>query len=124
MAQQKVFDFKEITFEYQSNGVATLQFYTDIPNTGVPGALAARLSTGVTIPSSTGISPNNLRKTMTIPLDGIQGTMYQVSITPGSTTQFVLLAGKVHMRPIGVFLDGAAVPQAEIWQTQPIAPGV
>ena len=120
MAQQKVFDLKEITLEYSSNGAAVLQLYTDLPG----GALAIRLplgspgSGGVTLPSTSGI-----RKTITIPLDGTQATLYYPTITPGNTTQLTLLSGKILMRPIGLYLDGS-LSTAEIWQPQPIAPGV
>lgn len=114
MAFQKVFDFKEVTFEYQSNGTATFQFYTDMPG----GTLAERLAAGVTLPTTT-----NTRKTITIPLDGIQGSEYYPKITPGPTTQFILLSGKVWLRPIGVYLDGSLLPQGEVWETQPIAVG-
>lgn len=114
MAFQKVFDFKEVTIEYQSNGDATFQIYTDMPG----GALAVRLGAGVTLASTT-----NTRKTITIPLDGIQGTEFYPVITPGATTQFILLSGKVWIRPIGVYLDGSLSPTGEIWQTQPIALG-
>jgi hypothetical protein len=120
MAQQKVFDLKEVTLEYSSNGAATFQLYTDLPG----GALAIRLplgapsSTGVTLPSTTGI-----RKTITIPLDGVQATLFYPVITPAGTTQLTLLAGKVLLRPIGLYLDGS-LATAEIWQPQPIAPGV
>lgn len=111
MAFQKVFDFKEVTFEYSSNGAATFQFYTDMPG----GTLAVRLGAGITLPSTSGT-----RKTTTIPLDNIQGTEYYPVITPANTTQFTLLQGKVFLRPIGVYLDGSL---GEIWQTQPIAVG-
>jgi hypothetical protein len=111
MAFQKVFDLKEATLEYQSNGVATFQLYTDMPG----GTLAARLGAGVTLPST-----SNTRKTITIPLDNIQGTEYYPLITPGGSTQIILLAGKIWLRPIGVYLDGTL---GEIWQTQPIAVG-
>ena len=113
MAFQKVFDFKEVTLEYSSNGAATFQFYTDMPG----GTLAVRLGAGITLASTGGV-----RKTVTIALDGIQGTLFYPVITPGGSTQLTLLAGKVLTRPIGVYIDGSITP-AEIWQTQPIALG-
>ena len=114
MAFRKVNEFKEITLVYSSNGAATLQFYTDMPG----NALAARLGSGVTLATST-----NKRITITVPLDGIEGTEFYPQITPGASTQFRLFQGVVYLRPIGVYLDGAAVPQGEIWSTVPIAPG-
>jgi len=111
MAFRKVFDFKEVTLQYQSNGTATFQFYTDMPG----GTLAARLGAGITLPSTSGT-----RKTITIPLDNIQGTEYYPLVTPGGSTQIFLLGGTVWLRPIGVYIDGSI---SEIWQTQPIAPG-
>lgn len=119
MAFQKVFDFKEITLEYSSNGAAVFQFYTDMPG----GTLAIRLplgapaSGGYALPSTGGIGA---RKTITIPLDGIQGTEYYPIFTPANTTQLILLSAKIFLRPIGVYLDGSL---GEIWQTQPIAVG-
>jgi len=116
VAFQKVFDFKEVTFEYRSNGVAQFQFNTDMPG----GAMAPRLGGGVVLPSSGGIGQN---KTYTVPLDGIQGTMYQPVVTPGVSTQIILLAATIRLRPIGVYIDGSLNPPEE-WITQPIAPGV
>jgi hypothetical protein len=113
MAFQKVFDFKEVTIEYRSNGAASFQFSTDMPG----GALAARLGAGFTLPTSGGIG---LNRTQTVPLDGIQGTMYQPQITPGSSTQIIVLSAKLWLRPIGVYLDGTL---NEEWITQPIAVG-
>jgi hypothetical protein len=119
MAFQKVFDFKEITIEYASNGTAVFQFYSDMPG----GTLAVRLplgspgSGGFSLPSTGGIT---IRKTITIPLDGVQGTQYYPIVTPGNTTQIILLQAKIWLRPIGVYLDGSL---SEIWQTQPIAVG-
>jgi len=107
-------DFKEITFVYSSNGPAVLQLFTDMPG----GALVARLGAGVTLPTS-----SSKRVPITIPLDNIRGKEFYPLITPGATTQFELYSGVVYLRPIGVYLDGSAVPQGEIWQTVPIAPG-
>ena len=119
MAYQKVFDFKEVTIEYRSNGAAVFQFQTDMPG----GSMAVRLplsspgSAGVSLPSSGGIG---ITKTLTIPLDGVQGTMYQPSVTPGAAAQIIVLSAKLWMRPIGVYLDGTL---GEEWITQPIAVG-
>lgn len=107
-------DFKEITLVYLSNGPAVLQLFTDMPG----GALVARLGGGITLPSS-----SSKRVPITIPLDGIRGKEFYPLITPGGSTQFELYSGVVWLRPIGVYLDGAAIPQGEIWQTVPIAPG-
>jgi hypothetical protein len=114
MAQRKVGEFKEVTLVYQSNGVATFQFYTDMPG----GALAARLGAGVTLPSTAGI-----RKPITIPLDGIEGALFYPKITPGAATQIRVFSGVVLVRVIGLYLDGSTSPQGEIWETQPIAIG-
>jgi hypothetical protein len=119
MAFRKVFEFKEITLEYSSNGASSLQFLTDMPAGAVPGALAARLGAGAALPSTTTVGA---RQTMTIPLDGIRGTQYQPKVTPGTTTQMEIYSGVVYARPIGVYLDGSlTIP--EIWQTVPLAPG-
>lgn len=118
MAFQKVFDLKEVTLEYSSNGTAVFQLYTDMPG----GTLAIRLPLGA--PASGGVtlaSTGGTRKTITIPLDGTQATEYYPVITPGSTTQLTLLQGKIFLRPIGVYLDGTL---GEIFQTQPIGIGV
>lgn len=111
MAIQKVFEFKEITFQYQSNGVATLQLFTDMPG----GSLTSRIS--ATIPSSAGA-----RATFTLPLDGIEGTQFYPKVTPGGSTQIRLFKGKAQVRMIGIYLDGSlSVP--EYWTTTPIALG-
>ena len=117
MAFRKVNEFKEITLVYASNGSATLQFYTDMPG----NALAVRLGAGVTLASSGGAGQ---RVTITIPLDAIRGTEFYPKITPGATTQFELYSGTVWLRPLGVYIDGSALPQGEIWQTVPISPGI
>lgn len=114
MAQRVVNEFKEITIVYLSNGVATLQFFTDMPG----NALAARLGAGVSLVSSA-----SSRIPITIPLDGIRGKEFYMQITPGASTQFELYSGVVGLRPIGVYLDGAALPQAEIFKSSVVAPG-
>jgi hypothetical protein len=63
------------------------------------------------------------RKTVTVPLDGIRGTEFYPQITPSSTAQFELYSMVVYVRPLGVYIDGSALPQGEVWQTVPIAPG-
>jgi len=115
VAFQKECDFKEVTIDYRSNGSATFQFYTDLPG----GSLAARLGSGFTLPTSGGITSD---KTITIALDGIQGTLFYPLVTPGATTQIILLRAKLWWRPIGVYLDGS-LAIAEEWLTQPLALG-
>lgn len=119
MAYQKVADFKEVTIEYRSNGAAVFQFQTDMPG----GTMANRLplgapsSAGFALPSSGGLT---ITRTITIPLDGVQGTLYLPSVVPGNATQIIVLAGRLWWRPIGVYLDGSL---SEEWITQPIAIG-
>jgi hypothetical protein len=121
MAFRKVNEFKEMTLVYSSNGAVSVQFYTDIPTDPGTGAPAARLGSGVALAAG---STMGVRLTQTIPLDGIRGTKFYPKITPGATTQFELYSGVVYLRPIGVFVDGSTVPQGEVWQPAPIAPGV
>ena len=117
MAIQKVSEFKEVTFQYQSNGLSTIQMYTDMPG----GSLAIRLpqsapnNVGITIPSS-----NNLRVPYTVPLDGIEGGEFYFKFTPSATTQLRLFSSSVKMRMIGVYLDGSI---GEFWSTTPMALG-
>jgi len=119
MAYQKVFDFKEVTIEYRSTGASVFQFQTDLPG----GTMAIRLplsapsSAGWSLASSGGIG---ITKTVTVPLDGVQGTLYQPSITPSGSAQIIVLSAKLWLRPIGVYLDGTL---GEEWITQPIAVG-
>jgi hypothetical protein len=103
---------KELSLEYQSNGAATLQWYTDMPG----GTLAARKVPAVTLAST-----SSTRKTITIPLDGIEATLYYPEITPAAATQLRLFGGVVWLRPIGVYIDGS---QGEVWKTAPLAVGV
>lgn len=111
MAFRKVAEFKEVTLQYQSNGQSNFQFSTDMPG----GAPAARLGAGIFLPTTASV-----RKTITIPLDGIEGTEFFPTITPGSTTQLRLFSGVVYVRPIGVYIDGSL---AEKWETPPISIG-
>ncbi len=118
MAFRKVFEFKEITLAYSSNGAATLAFFTDMPATTVPAALASRVSAALQTTTTIGA-----RQSATIPLDGVRGTLFYSKVTPGVSTQMEIYSGVVMARPIGVYLDGSqAVP--EFWQTAPIAPGI
>jgi len=115
MAQRIVNELKEISLVYSSNGAATLQLYTDMPG----GALAVRLGAGITLASS-----SSNRVPITIPLDAIRAKEFYVKITPGGSTQFELYSGAILFRPIGIYIDGSALNGGEIWQTQPIAPGI
>lgn len=111
MAFRKVAEFKEVTLQYQSNGASTFQWLTDMPG----GTLAARLGAGVSLADTT-----STRKTITIPLDNIEGTEFYPVVTPGASTQFRLFSGVVYLRPIGVYIDGSL---GEIWSTPPISVG-
>lgn len=111
MAFRKVAEMKECTLQYQSNGTATLQWYTDMPG----GVLTARLGAGTNLPST-----NSSRKTITVPLDGIEGTEFYPVVTPAGGTQLRLFSGVVYVRPIGVYIDGSL---NEIWSTPPISVG-
>jgi hypothetical protein len=109
MAFRKVAEFKEVTFQYSSNGNAVLHWFTDMPG----GALVDRGGASL---------PNTLsgRKTLTIPLDGIEGTEFYPFIRPDPATQLRLFSGVVWVRPIGVYIDGSL---NEIWSTPPISIG-
>lgn len=111
MAFRKVAEFKELTIQYQSNGPATLQWFTDMPG----GALAARLGGGVSLANT-----SSGRKTITVPLDGIEGTEFYPVFTPGAATQLRLFSGVVYVRLIGVYIDGSL---GEIWSTPPLSIG-
>jgi hypothetical protein len=128
MAFRKVLECKEISLQYSSSGTATLDFLTDIAalsgSFSAPGALASALTAPVTLPSTLGVGK---RQTITIPLDGIRATEFAVKIVAGTgapATQFELYAATLYIRPIGVYLNGAAPNGGEIWQTVPIAPGI
>jgi hypothetical protein len=125
MAFKKVFEIKEISLQYSSSGPATLDFFTDIAAAGGPPAvLASALTAPVTLPSTGGVGK---RQTTTIPLDGIRATEFYPKITAATTptaAQFELYAMTLYIRPIGVYLNGAALNGGEIWQTVPIAPGI
>jgi hypothetical protein len=111
MAFRKVAEHKEVSLQYLSNGPATFQWFTDMPG----GALTARLGAGVALPSTAAA-----RKTITIPLDGLQGTEFYPVITPANATQLELFSGTVWVRPIGVYIDGSL---GEIWSTPPLSLG-
>jgi hypothetical protein len=109
MAFRKVAEFKECSLQYQSNGPATFEWFTDMPG----GTLAIRNTT--TLPTT-----NNTRGTTTIPLDGITGTQFYPFISPSAATQLRLFSGTVYLRPIGVYIDGSL---GEIWSTPPLSIG-
>lgn len=111
MAFRKVCEMKEVTIQYSSNGVATFDWYTDMPG----GTLMPRLTPAQSLPTTA-----STRKTTTIPLDGIEGTEFYPEITPGITTQLRLFSGTVWVRPIGVYVDGSL---NEIWNTPPLSLG-
>lgn len=111
MAFRKVAEFKELTLQYQSNGPATLQMYTDMPG----GALATRLGGGSALADT-----SSGRKTVTVPLDGLEGTEFYPVVTPGPGTQLRLFSGVVYVRPIGVYIDGGL---NEVWSTPPLSIG-
>lgn len=111
MAFRKVAEFKECTLQYQSNGSATFQLWSDLPG----GTLAQRLGVPFTLPSTA-----STRKTVTIPLDGIEGSEFYPVISPGGATQLRLFSGVIYVRPIGVYLDGSL---GETWSTPPLSIG-
>lgn len=111
MAFRKVAEFKEVTLQYQSNGAATFNWFTDMPG----AALAARLGAGTALADTA-----STRKTRTIPLDGIEGTEFYPQITPGVATQLRLFSMSAWIRPIGVYVDGSI---GEVWNTPPISVG-
>jgi hypothetical protein len=128
MAFKKCLEIKEISLQYSSSGTAKFDFFTDIAalsgSFSAPGALASALPAQITLPSTLGVGK---RQTITIPLDGIRATEFYPKIIADTTapgTQFELYAMTVYLRPIGVYLNGAAPNGGEIWQTVPIAPGI
>jgi hypothetical protein len=111
MAQQKVWEFKEVSLKFASTGgTSDVQMRTDLPT-----SWATRL-TGKTLGNTSGVI-----QTDTIPLDGITGSVFDFTITPASAATLQLREGVVLARPIGVYLNGA---KGEIWTMQPRAPGV
>jgi hypothetical protein len=128
MAFRKVLEIKEVSMQYSSSGTAKFDFLTDIAalsgSFSAPGALASALTAQITLPSTLGVGK---RQTITIPLDGIRATEFQAKIVADTTapgTQFELYSMTLYIRPIGVYLNGAAPNGGEIWQTVPIAPGI
>jgi hypothetical protein len=78
MAFRKVFEFKELSYTFSSTGGTTaVQLYTDLPG----GVMTTRL-TGKTLPDTSGIR----RTAPTIPLDGIEGTLFRPELVPGAAT--------------------------------------
>jgi hypothetical protein len=109
MALQRVKQFKDIELEYEAVAAMTVTFLTDMPGSAM--ALRATLNFPLT----------TTRRTLTLPLDGIEGTLFQVKIV--STAVVRLYGGVVRVKPIGVYFDGGSTP-AEIWQTQEQGIGV
>lgn len=112
MAFRKVSQFKEVTFDFTSTGGTTaVQLYTDMPG----AAMAPRLA-GKALVNSQGS-----RATETIPLDGVEGTLFRPELVPASGTVLRLFGGTIWARTIGVYLDGS---QGEKWTTQELSLGV
>ena len=109
MPLQRVKQFKDIEIEYESVSGMSVLFYTDMPGTAM--ALRATLAFAAT----------TTRRTLTLPLDGIEGTLFQVKITSAGVVR--LYGGVVRVKPIGVYFDGGSTP-AEIWSTQEQGIGV
>lgn len=107
MAFQRVKTFKDIELYYDAPAGFSLVFYTDMPGS----AMAVRAT--LPFPASSG------RRTHTLPLDGIEGTLYRLKIT--STGVVRLFGGVLRARAIGVYLDGA---NSEIWDTQEQGVGI
>lgn len=124
MAFKKTLEFKEVSLQYSSNGPSTFDWFTDIApgaSPGPPASLASALSAPITLPTTGGVGK---RQTITIPLDGVRGTEFYPKIVPQAATQMEIYAMTTWIRPIGVYLNGAAPNGGEIWQTVPIAPGI
>ena len=89
MAFRKVAQLKEMSFDFSSSGgTSAVQLYTDLPG----NAMAARLSAKTLSNSAAG------RKTETIPLDGVEASLYRPEITPGVATILRLFGGVIWMR--------------------------
>jgi hypothetical protein len=109
MALQRVKQFKDLELSYDSVSTMTVVFSTDMPG----GSMSTRAT--LTFPASTG------RKTHTLPLDGIEGTLFKVKISSAGVVR--LFGGIVRVRPISVYFDGASTP-AEIWESQEQGVGI
>lgn len=94
---------------YDAPSGFSLVFSTDMPG----AAMAARAT--LAFPASSG------RRTHTLPLDNIEGTLFKVKVT--STGVVRLFGGVVRVKPISVYFDGGSTP-AEIWQTQEQGVGI
>ena len=108
MAFERVKQFKDIIVDYDAPSGASLKIYTDMPG----GTMAQRLTT-LTLPATTG------RQTKALALDGTEGTL--VRFEWSSTGVLRLYGATLRMRPVGVYLDGAA---GEVWKTQELGFGV
>ena len=108
MAFSRVKQFKDIIVDYDAASGATLKVYTDMPGT----AMAQRGAT-LTLPATAG------RQTKVFPLDGIEGTLVRFEF--GSAAVLRLYGATLRMRPVGVYLDGAA---GEVWKTTEMGFGV
>ena len=111
MSLERVKQFKDlnIDFDISGSGNVTVAFWTDMPG----GTMSSRKS--VTYTATTG------RVTKTIPLDGIEGTLMKLVVTPATGTVCRLYAATVRLRPVGVYLDGTV---GDIWQTLEIGFGI
>lgn len=120
MPFQRVKQFKDLELAYDCPAPAgqiasisgfSVKFWTDMPG----GAMAVRAT--LTYPYSSGG-----RRTYTLPLDGIEGTLYKVQVIPNTADagsgrkadQVKLFGGVLRARAVGVYIDGSA---GEIWDS-------
>lgn len=110
MAFDRVKQFKEVTFDYESPDAAVpLSVLTDMPG----GAMAVRSWPG----SLTGLPVTTTRRTYTLPMDGIEGTLVQFKTTLPFAGKLKIYGAVCQVRPVGLYIDGVA---KQIWETQPL----
>jgi len=100
-------EFKDVVLGYEANGNVLIEWLTDLPG----GAMAVRASKTVGTTSAE-------RKPAIMPLDGVEGNFYKLRVTPQGTTVCKLFWGRVRLKVIGVYLDGA---QNEKFETEELS---
>ena len=98
-------EFKDLRLIYESTGSGTILWKTDMPG----GVIATRKTNTTEIVDTSG-----LRKTARVPLDGIEGQLYQLRVTPSGSATLKLFEGFVRLRIVGVYLDGS---RSEFYET-------
>lgn len=119
MPASRILQYQKIELEYDAPLGATLKFFTDLPG----HVLALRKTVALPATASRRAYPIPLHP---VPHDGTypEGPTFRVRVEPNGATEsdtVRLYGGRIFLRPLGVYIEGAA---GEIWETLDISPTI